>query len=137
MRIYVDSNPIIYAIQGRPDLKAAAVAWFAHLRSDPSAVLVTSRLTRLEVRCKPLGTGNLPLLAQFDRFFENPALEVVSITDSIIEAATILRGRNAGAADAIHIATAIESRCDTLLTKDGDWKKFFPGRITVVDVDRP
>ncbi len=28
------------------------------LRSDPSVELVTSRLTRLEVRCKPLGTGN-------------------------------------------------------------------------------
>ena len=49
----------------------------------------------------------------------------------------ILRGRNAGAADAIHIATAIESRCDALLTKDGDWKKFFLGRIIVGGVDRP
>ncbi len=98
---------------------------------------MTSRLTRLEVRCKPLGAGNLELLGLFDRFLDSPSLEIVSLTDSIVEAATLLRARKAGAADAIHIATALESRCDAILTKDGEWKKFYPGRVLAVGVDRP
>lgn len=137
MRLYVDANPIIYAFEGEPDLKAAALAWMAHLRFDPAVVLVTSRLTRLEVRCKPMAEGNLDLLALYDRFLESPAVEMTSITDSIVEAATVLRGQKAGAADAIHIATAVEGRCDAILTSDGDWRKFFPGRLIVVGVDAP
>lgn len=137
MRLYIDANPVIYAFEGEPALKAGAISWIAHVRFDPSVTLVTSRLTRLEVRCKPLGAGNLELLSLYDRFLESPALDVVSLTDSIIEAATSLRGRKAGAADAIHIATVIESRCDAILTKDADWKRFFPGRVIVVGVDAP
>lgn len=137
MRLYVDANPIIYAFEGEPDLRAAATAWLDKVRLDPSIVLVTSRLTRLEVRCKPLGLGQLELLGQYDRFLESPALELFSVTDSIIEAATVLRGRRAGAADAIHIATAIEGGCDAVLTKDAGWKQFFPGRVITVGVDKP
>lgn len=111
--------------------------WAFGFRVDPSTELVTSRLTRLEVRCKPLGEGNLELLSSFERFLDNPSLEIVSLTDSIVEAATLLRARKAGAADAIHIATAIESGCDAILTKDGGWKKFFPGRVIAIGVDRP
>ena len=109
MRLYIDANPIIYAFEGEPDLRAAAVAWIAQARFNPSITLVTSRLTRLEVRCKPLGAGSLDLLGLYDRFLESRAIEIVSLTDSIIEAATVLRGQKAGAADAIHLATAIEA----------------------------
>jgi predicted nucleic acid-binding protein len=137
VRLYIDANPIIYAFEGEFDLKNAALAWLRHAQFDPAVRLLTSRLTRLEVRCKPLSVGNLELLGNYDRLFESPALETVSLSDSIMEAATLLRARRAGAADAIHIATAIETGCDTILTKDGDWKRFFPGRIAVVGVDVP
>ena len=137
MRLYVDANPIIYAFEAEPPLRAAALEWLAQARFDPSIELVTSRLTRLEVRCQPMRLGQLALLNLYDSFLGNPALDVVTVNDAVIEAATLLRARRAGAADAIHIATATESRCDAVLTKDGEWKKFFPGRIIVVGVDRP
>ena len=137
MRLYIDANPIIYAFEGEPALKNAALAWLRHARFDPAITLLTSRLTRLEVRCKPISTGDLELLAQDDRLLESPAIETVSLTDSILEAATLLRARKAGAADAIHIATAIETGCDTILTKDRDWKRFFHGRVAVLGVDVP
>ena len=107
------------------------------MRFDPAITLLTSRLTRLEVRCKPISTGDLELLAHYDRLLESPAIETVSLTDSILEAATLLRARKAGTADAIHIATAIETGCDTILTKDRDWKRFFHGRVAVLGVDVP
>ncbi len=107
MRLYIDANPIIYAFEGEPGLKSGAMAWLRQARFDPGITLLTSRLTRLEVRYKPIRTGNLELLAHYDRLFESPAIEIVSLSDSILEAATILRAKNAGAADAIHIATAL------------------------------
>ena len=137
MRLYIDANPIIYAFEGEPVLKNSALEWLRHARFSPTVTLVTSRLSRLEVRCKPLGNGDLELLGHYDRLFESPAFEIVSVTDSILEAATVFRARKAGAADAIHIATAIEYGCDTILTKDADWKRFFNGRVSVVGVDLP
>ncbi|MEO8361018.1 MAG: PIN domain-containing protein [Vicinamibacteria bacterium] len=65
------------------------------------------------------------------------AFESLSLSDSVLEAATLLRARRAGTADAIHLATAIEAGCDTILTKDAEWKRFFRGRIAVVGVDLP
>jgi predicted nucleic acid-binding protein len=137
VRLYLDASPIIYAFEGEESLKEASLVWLRRARFDPGITLLTSRLTRLEVRCKPLSTANLDLLAAYDRFLDNPALECVSLSDAMIEAATTLRARRAGAADAIHIATAIEMRCDTILTGDDEWKRFFPGRVAVVGVDRP
>jgi len=137
VRLYIDANPIIYAFEGEPVLKDAALAWLRHARFDPAITLLTSRLTRLEVRCKPISAGDLELLDHYDRFLESPAIETVSLTDSILEAATVLRARKAGAADAIHIASAIETGCDTILTIDRDWKRFFHGRVAVVGQDAP
>jgi predicted nucleic acid-binding protein len=137
VRLYIDANPIIYAFEGEPALKNAALEWLRHARFDPAITLLTSRLTRLEVRCKPISTGDLELLAHYDRLLESPAIETVSLSDSILEAATLLRARKAGAADAIHIATAIETGCDTILTKDRDRKRFFHGRVAVLGVDAP
>ncbi|MEO8361019.1 MAG: hypothetical protein ABI672_13395 [Vicinamibacteria bacterium] len=59
MRLYIDANAIIYAFEGEPVLKNAALVWLRHAQFDPTITLLTSRLTRLEVRCKPISTGNL------------------------------------------------------------------------------
>jgi predicted nucleic acid-binding protein len=137
VRLYIDANPIIYAYEAEPPLRNAALAWLAKVRFDPSISLITSWLTRMEVRCQPIRLGQIQLLNLYESFFENPSLYVVSVSDSVVEAATLLRARRAGAADAIHIATAIENGCDAVLTKDADWKKFFPGRVFVVGIDQP
>lgn len=89
------------------------------LSADASAVLVTSRLSLLECRVRPLRENNLPLLGAYDEFFSASRLIAWDVTAPIIDRATTLRARrNFRTPDAIHLATAIESHADSFLTGD-------------------
>lgn len=84
----------------------------------PSSLL-TSRLTRLECRSKPLGAGDLATVAQFDVFFAGLELVLVEVSSAVIERATELRARyNLKTPDALHYATAVEAGATVFLTGD-------------------
>lgn len=72
--------------------------------------LVTSRLSRLECRSKPLKAGELATLAQFDVFFSGVEVVMPDVSAAVIERATELRARyNLKTPDALHYATAMGS----------------------------
>src|SRR6266849_1560392 len=78
MRLYLDANPIIYSIEGVPEFRLAALSWIERAEAAQGAV-ITSRLSRLECRVKPLREGNSALLEQFDGFFSRGGLEIVDV----------------------------------------------------------
>lgn len=118
MRIFLDTNIIIYFIQNPPGWGPRAAARLAALRSAGDTPVV-SDLRRLECRVKPLKTGDAALLAGFDRFFISPGLEVVGLTAAVCDRATLLRAtHNFKTPDALHLAAAIVHGCDCLLTND-------------------
>jgi predicted nucleic acid-binding protein len=81
--------------------------------------LVTSRLTRLECRSKPLRAGDTATLAQFDVFFAGVELVVAEVSPAVVERATELRARyNLKTPDALHYATAVEVGATVFLTGD-------------------
>lgn len=81
--------------------------------------MVTSRLTRLECRSKPLRAGDALTLAQFDVFFAGVELVLMEVTAAVVERATELRARyNLKTPDALHYATAIETGAAVFLTGD-------------------
>jgi predicted nucleic acid-binding protein len=81
--------------------------------------LVTSRLTRLECRSKPLRAGDLVTLTQFDVFFAGVELVLAEVSPAVVERATDLRARyNLKTPDAIHYATAVEVGATVFLTGD-------------------
>lgn len=81
--------------------------------------LVTSRLTRLECRSKPLRERDIVTLRQFDTFFAGKELAVVEIGPAIIERATELRARyGLKSPDALHYASALEAGATVFLTGD-------------------
>ena len=119
MRVYTESSAIIYAIEGVPALRAAALAKMAQAERSIHGLIITSRLSRLECRVKPLREGDMALLALFDAFFTRRRLQMVDISADIIERATDLRVRYGfKTPDAIHLATAIEERADLFITGD-------------------
>ena len=80
---------------------------------------MTSRLTRLECRSKPLRAGDLATLAQFDVFFAGVELVVAEVGAAVVERATDLRARyNLKTPDALHYATAVEAGATVFLTGD-------------------
>jgi predicted nucleic acid-binding protein len=78
---------------------------------------VTSRLSRLECRSKPLRDRNAALLAQYDAALATT--RIVDVSAAIIERATEMRARYGfRSPDAIHLATAIDEGADVFVTGD-------------------
>jgi uncharacterized protein len=112
---YLDACCIIYLTEGTPAWRAAVET---HLKTLPAATgLVTSRLSRLECRCKPLREGDAALLACYEAAFGKTRL--LDISAAIIERATDLRAKYGfRSPDAIHLAAAIDCSADVFVTGD-------------------
>lgn len=116
--IYLDANVVIRLVEGDAPTRAPLTARLAAALGVPAS-LVTSRLTRLECRSKPLRAGDRATLAQFDVFFAGLELVLVDVSSVVIERATDLRARyNLKTPDALHYATAIEAGATVFLTGD-------------------
>jgi predicted nucleic acid-binding protein len=119
MRLYIDACCIIYAVEGLPQFRDPLLARFIQLEADPDGVLITSRLSRLECRVKPLRDQRQDLLSNYDGFFARRPLILAEISAAVVERATTLRALHRfKTPDAIHLATAIEAGADTFLTDD-------------------
>lgn len=119
MRLYLDASTIIYAIESSPPFRDTVIARIMQAEGTMAGIIITSRLSRLECRVKPLHEANVVLLAQYEEFFTRRLLRVAEVTAPVIERATDLRARyGLRTPDAIHLATAIEEHADQFLTGD-------------------
>ena len=126
---YLDACCIIDLNEGAPDWRAAIATRLAALPA--SGGLVTSRISRLECRSKPMRTRDAALLGRYDATFA--AARVVDVTPAIIEHATELRARYGfRTPDAIHLATAIEANVDVFLTGDASLARCAEVRVDVL-----
>lgn len=119
MLLYLDANAIIYAIEGIPGLRRAALRWIDEVEASPEGFLITSRISLLECRVRPLREGDHEGLARFDGFFEREKLVVTDVSAPVIERATELRARHGfRTPDAIHLATALLEGAGVFVTGD-------------------
>lgn len=119
MRLYHDACAIIYSFEDPPAFRIAVQARIRQMQTVPGSSLITSRLSRLECRVKPLRDQQAVLLARYDAFFNNLPLILPEISAAVIERATDLRAAHGfKTPDAIHLATAIEEHADIFLTGD-------------------
>jgi predicted nucleic acid-binding protein len=118
MRVYLDSCVVIYRIEQREPWATAVHARLAALQAT-EAVMVVSELTRLECRVRPIALNRADMLGDYDRFFEQPMLAWQGLGRSVFERATTLRAAHRlKTPDALHLAAAIEARCDQFWTND-------------------
>src|SRR5262245_64686788 len=118
-RVYADANIIIYAVEG-------FVAYLDQIRALMTAmntgeiIVVTSELTLAEVLVKPLKDQNPAIQHAYKAFLApTQVLEVVPISRDILEEAAQWRATTKlKLPDAIHLATALRSKCDSFLTND-------------------
>lgn len=90
MKLYLDANPIIYAIESVPQFRNQVVNKIKLFESQ-GGVILTSILSKLECRVKPLRDGDNSLLAKFDTFFTQTSVKIIEINEAIIDKATELR----------------------------------------------
>jgi uncharacterized protein len=129
MRYYLDTAPIIYAVETSP-LFASRVD---DILNRPGLVLITTEMARLECRVKPMRDGNLTLLQDFDDYFSNTIAEIVPLTRDVVDRATEIRAQyNFKTPDALHLAAALSAHCDVFLTNDYRRNRFTSITIEVV-----
>ena len=84
------------------------IEWKLAALNPTERVLVTSRLSALECRIKPLRDNDTDLLDLFDRFFRAGEVLVQEIDSDVINKATELRAfAGLKTPDAIHVATSM------------------------------
>jgi len=119
MRLYIDACCIIYAIEGLPQFKEPVLKRLIEVESHSDGALITSLLSRLECRTKPLRDKQQEILSFYDGFFARKPLVLAEISAQIIDRATDLRAAHGfKTPDSIHLATAIEEKADVFLTGD-------------------
>ena len=119
MRLYLDANVIIYAVEGKDEgLRTAARAWLVE-GSKSGAGFTTSMLTEFECHVGPLRDKDFALVDTFSAFLRQPSWQLVPISFEVLRRAAVIRAEhNLKPPDAIQAASAIEAKCDLFLTND-------------------
>lgn len=91
---------------------------------DDEAIMVLSAITEAELLVKPERDGNREAVEMIEDFLSEDGIYVVEMSRSIARRAARLRPVNRiSIADAVIMATAIETGCDLLLGNDTAWTK--------------
>ena len=121
--IYADSNIIIRLIEGDALARLSLEGRLNALRGT-GRFLLTSQLSRLECRTKPLRTADNQLLALYDFFFASLEVTVLPLSVSVVDKATALRAElQIKTPDALHLASAILWGATAFLTGDKELQK--------------
>lgn len=131
--LYIDTCCIIYLIEAASPFHATVAQRLLKHSATPSAMLVTSRLARLECRTKPLRDNDAALLARYETFFGAQRFRLLDLSPAVIERATALRAKYGfKTPDALHLATAILENVDVVLTGDRELEKCTEVPIEVI-----
>ncbi len=116
MRVNLDATPIIYAVERITPWKDRVRARLA----QPGVSTITSDLSVLECKVRPLRFGQRSVLADFDNFFADSLEALLPVTREVLEKAAELRARYAflKTPDAIHLGAALTSGCAVFLPND-------------------
>ena len=131
--IYLDANVIIRLVEGT---EAVSRPVTTRLRASVARAVppfVTSRLTQLECRCKPMRDGNTNLLAVYDGLFSSRDLRPLDIDAAVIEQATRLRAKyRFKSPDALHLASAVVAGASVFLTGDQQLRQCTEVNVEIV-----
>ena len=116
--LYCDSCILIYTVELHPQYSSFLDAMWKQLETKQVRI-VTSELAILETLVTPFRNDDPRLIDEYDRFFKQPELEVVPITQDTLRKASQERAiYGLKTPDAIHLATALEGNCDYFITND-------------------
>ena len=119
--IYLDTNIFIMLYETSGETADLLRRYLGRIRDFPAVRLVTSGLTLSELLVKPLRDGDRDAAEAYRRLFDDsPWLFVAPVDRHVLDYAAFLRASHAHLKlpDAIHVSTAIGSRCEGLLTDD-------------------
>lgn len=133
-RLYVDSAPLIYYVEENS-------AYLERMRKivgiiDTTDLLAySSVLTLTEVLVMPLRLGDRRLVQAYQEILlAGDDYEIVAVTPEIAVTAADIRARyGLGTPDSLHVACAVATQCDAMLTNDSDMKRIEELSILLLD----
>ncbi len=120
MKVCLDTNCVIYLVEKNPLWTPKLVTRLAAARAVGDTLAV-SDLARSECLIGPLNAGDAAVLADYEQFFESPAVEMLPMTAAVCERAAAIRVASSlkiKLPDALHLAAALEHGCGLFLTND-------------------
>lgn len=118
MLYHLDTNIVIYAVEGQPAFQQRARNHIAALEAAGHRFVV-SELSWTECLVWPTRSGNGSLLLDFERFFAGPHLTTAPVQSGVFRRAGLIRATyNYSLPDSMHLAAAVEHRLDRFLTND-------------------
>jgi predicted nucleic acid-binding protein len=132
-RLFLDTSPIIYHVQGIPTYQAL-MDWVFQQFQARAFELVTSPVTLAECLVQPYRQGDMGLVQQFRIVITGGNQVIYQGIDAVAENAAELRARyNLTLTDAFQVAAALSAGCQALLTNDLALKRVTDLTILVLD----
>ena len=126
MTLFLDTNIVIYVVEGNPIFAPKAVLRLAAAQAAGDPFMI-SDLTRMECLVGPLKSNSAAVEASFHAFFARSDVQVVAITAAVCDrAARIRAAHNFKPMDALQLASAVEHGANVFLTGDARLGSF-PG----------
>jgi predicted nucleic acid-binding protein len=118
-RVYVDTNIIIYMLEGYV-AHATALDDIKDSIATGECVFITGDVTLCEALVVPFRENRTDLIALYRRFLEDSGVfQLVATTRDIYVRASFYRAEfGLKTPDAIHVASAVDAGCDAFLTND-------------------
>ena len=130
-RIFLDTSPIIYYIEGNEEYFDIVGRLFReHIDSE----LFTSTITIAEFLTKPYRDNRLEYVDAFYGLIDKMDICVAEISDVIADKAAQIRAKYDGfkMMDSIQLAVASIMECDMFLTNDKQLKRFSEVNVAVI-----
>lgn len=133
-KIYLDTAPIIYYLESSQQYVNVMQNFLVDHYANGSD-FYTSKITDLEYLPMPLRDNRNDLVVAFDNFKNVLGVNLIDITDAVLNQAIKLRAKyeSLKAADSIHIASAILTGCDVFVSNDKRLKRVTEINIVLVD----
>ncbi len=119
MKVYIDTAPLIYLIEGQDDVSNLVEDQIKRWISA-KAILATSTLTLLELLVVPKREGNKQMVQKYRALLQDLLSEtLIPVNEAIAELAAEIRAvQGFKTPDSIQLATALYSGADIFYTND-------------------
>lgn len=133
-RLYIETAPFIYYVEDHQVYGDLMENIFDVVERE-SIEVSTSVITLAEALTKPLKSGDKKVEHAYRTLLQQTQqISLATITVSMAERSADLRGRyNLRTPDALHLAAALETRCDSFLTNDLGLRRVKELTILVLD----
>lgn len=133
MRLYLDASAIIYVVEGDAERRLHVEQAIAATNAAGAGTVITSELSCIECRVKPMRLKDAALLADYESLLDGSRFRIVGISREVIDDATRLRADlGFKIPDAIHLATARIHGADAILTGDRELRRCPGMRVELV-----